>query len=819
MKKSIVVLCAMLWLLCGGGIVGSDSFLLREASAQLPNLTPFQPTGWSDKIVVSTTTGNNTDSSVINDTDIIYIDWAVLNDGTTDAGQFYSGLYVDDVLIVQGDHSSGLSANYYSSVIDYSIGTLSPGTHTISVSADNTGLVTESNEADNTYTKTIHVNASGNSTRVTISGFVSDGDGTPLVAMVLANGQHMFTSNPIGEYSLEVPLNAYDEITLYAFCSGRRPFKAVLTPQEASYLDIELHSDPYEKQPLVTIDRLQESSSNPEWFDISGTIQNEMGTPLIAMILANGQHMFTSDPVGEYSLTVPLDSNGMITLYGFCSGKMPYKEIIDAIDDDGTGTLQNSLLNGHYAFVLRGFDPDGNAVAIGGSFTTDGSGNIGGGIMDINNAGSYPKTSLTINPAPASFYSVSTDNRGMLTLNTSDGTQTFDFALDSITSGVASSGHIISRQYTSGTNGSAISGIIKKQDMSAIALPAVNGDWVFLNEGDNATYGGLSVSVGRFTVKNGVISNGIMDFQTQGQSHLNLVLTGSFGSVDTTNGRVSLSTTTSGGTVHNAVYIVSANESFIMSIDSPSTYKPIATGVALLQSATFCPSAGNCNFTDNALNGNVVMYTQGNNRGTSERASEPHDMVGVATFTPTSNSFTFFYDRTGRTSVSSRNGTYSVSSNGRAELHPEAGEFFLYLVDTNRALLLEHKSFTVDSYFRAGIAEPQVGPIAVGSGSWALGSVSPVVSGMTVFSGIQTIVATSGTTGNITNAVSDINSLAGGLQENVSTNDDTFTIDSSGRVTFGNDSKVGYWINANKMVMIATPASGTEPILIVSDAQ
>ncbi len=91
---------------------------------------------------------------------------------------------------------------------------------------------------------------------------------------------------------------------------------------------------------------------------------------------------------------------------------------------------------------------------------------------------------MTINPAPVSFYTVGTDNLGRLTLSSSDGnTRTFDFALGSLSptascaspAGVASLGHIISRQNTSATNGSAISGVLEKQDTSAFTLTEANG--------------------------------------------------------------------------------------------------------------------------------------------------------------------------------------------------------------------------------------------------------------------------------------------------------------------------------------------------------
>ncbi|MGB5993148.1 MAG: hypothetical protein WBG61_12555, partial [Desulfobacterales bacterium] len=61
--------------------------------------------------------------------------------------------------------------------------------------------------------------------------------------------------------------------------------------------------------------------------DIAGSVSLE-GTPLCAMVLANGQYMFSCDPYGEYQLSVPLDGNGEITLFVFVDGLQPYKQTL-----------------------------------------------------------------------------------------------------------------------------------------------------------------------------------------------------------------------------------------------------------------------------------------------------------------------------------------------------------------------------------------------------------------------------------------------------------------------------------------------------------
>ncbi|MCP4107898.1 MAG: hypothetical protein GY749_20530, partial [Desulfobacteraceae bacterium] len=65
---------------------------------------------------------------------------------------------------------------------------------------------------------------------VKISGQVIAGDGTPLCAMVLANGQHMFSCAEEGRYELEVPVDEMGEITLFGFAEGFLPFKEILRP-------------------------------------------------------------------------------------------------------------------------------------------------------------------------------------------------------------------------------------------------------------------------------------------------------------------------------------------------------------------------------------------------------------------------------------------------------------------------------------------------------------------------------------------------------------------------------------------------------------
>ena len=122
-----------------------------------PNLTPYKPLGWSDKIVVSTSTGTHTDSSPLYTTDTLYVDLAVINDSDVPiTSRFYVALYVDGALKTTWYWDS-FNAHAEGNANDYPIGSLGAGIHTIKIVVDSTGAIDESNEGDNEYTKVITV--------------------------------------------------------------------------------------------------------------------------------------------------------------------------------------------------------------------------------------------------------------------------------------------------------------------------------------------------------------------------------------------------------------------------------------------------------------------------------------------------------------------------------------------------------------------------------------------------------------------------------------------------------------------------------------
>lgn len=107
-------------------------------------------------MVVTTSASSTTNSAGLTTADSLYADWCVINDGNSSAAAFTVSLYLDGVLVEPWNIAS-LPADNYIYAMGISLGSLSAGTHLVSVSADSGDAVPESNESDNSYTNTFTV--------------------------------------------------------------------------------------------------------------------------------------------------------------------------------------------------------------------------------------------------------------------------------------------------------------------------------------------------------------------------------------------------------------------------------------------------------------------------------------------------------------------------------------------------------------------------------------------------------------------------------------------------------------------------------------
>jgi Zn-dependent metalloprotease len=129
-----------------------------QAKSQCVNFRQYQPAGWDGSIVISAITGTNTSESTFYFNQTLYLDIAIINNGTCNASTTVkANVFLDGVFKTTLTYPI-LNSNFFSSVSDFIIaGSLGVGTHTIQVDIDSPNQIAESNESDNTFTRTFTV--------------------------------------------------------------------------------------------------------------------------------------------------------------------------------------------------------------------------------------------------------------------------------------------------------------------------------------------------------------------------------------------------------------------------------------------------------------------------------------------------------------------------------------------------------------------------------------------------------------------------------------------------------------------------------------
>lgn len=123
-----------------------------------PDLTFFKFNSWDDKIIVSNQTGTNTSSPQITTNDTIYLDWLMTNEGEAQVSiPIESRILLDGVELARISSDSPFYATQTRLTEDYNIGSLSAGTHTITIELDYLNKIEESNETNNTYSRNFTV--------------------------------------------------------------------------------------------------------------------------------------------------------------------------------------------------------------------------------------------------------------------------------------------------------------------------------------------------------------------------------------------------------------------------------------------------------------------------------------------------------------------------------------------------------------------------------------------------------------------------------------------------------------------------------------
>lgn len=228
-------------------------------------------------------------------------------------------------------------------------------------------------------------------------------------------------------------------------------------------------------------------------------------------------------------------------------------------------------MTGQYAFALIGSN-----TALAGSMAMNGNGSITGGVGDFNNGGAV--TNFTIS---GGSYTLLTDGRGSIMLNTTAGNFTLNYAA------VNHSKAYLTR-FDSGT--AAMGGTLDLQDSSKFSLASLIGNYAISFTNHAADFAHQVAAAGAFvTDGSGAVSSGKIDANTNGAPVTNQPLTGTILAPSGTTGRGQMTISGGLGGQTFEYYIVDATHLKLVELDAtPITIGDVfQQGAALFSTASF----------------------------------------------------------------------------------------------------------------------------------------------------------------------------------------------------------------------------------------
>ena len=372
-------------------------------------------------------------------------------------------------------------------------------------------------------------------------------------------------------------------------------------------------------------------------------------------------------------------------------------------------TPYDGELSGPYAFLFQGYD----TVLVGtlayqtasvGSFTADGNGSLSTGELDSNHQTSSP-TGATVPTLPLlGSYTIGSDGRGSMVVSTfnADGTvaanNTYSISLKvPAAPGSASKSGSMAEADTGLVTGQRGSGTFMQQTTAAFSN-GLTGNYAFGLQGDVVCVPACSVNlqaapaatVGQITATGGTLT-GLADTNLASSNYPTASLAGTLGTADS-NGRVQMSAANpnipnASYPLDYAVYMVDANQAFVMSTDKHSAYT-LLSGNMTAQTGTFSNASMSGQFVgyenaatnpgllgttlQNVLNLSTATIFQGTANGAGGCTTNYVDQGGtsalVSSLTGLGGNSNLLTDLLG-TYASTGTSTCTVAANGRAVLN------------------------------------------------------------------------------------------------------------------------------------------------------
>ncbi len=337
---------------------------------------------------------------------------------------------------------------------------------------------------------------------------------------------------------------------------------------------------------------------------ITFALANSTTLPAWASLNTSSGHLTGTPAAGDVGTSAPFQISATQNGYTVTSENLTILTMVASICT-GAPTGHESMLNGQYAFVVQGFEGGGNGtpVAIAASFHANGAARLTGGDFDINKTAGATHATINRGSYTVGLDPTSSGDLGCVSFSLSNGSTTgFTFSLGGLSSRVFSKGRIIEYDDATGT-GSRGSGVLLRQDRTSFLLSNLQPRYAFGVDGVDSSGGRHFASAGSFTVDtSGNISSGFADTNYAGASPGETTGgTGKIDAISTTTGRATMTLTLGGQTTHQAIYMVNADEVFMIGTD-PLSSVPIYSGRAIVTASSF---------TQSSLSGNYVIHTTG----------------------------------------------------------------------------------------------------------------------------------------------------------------------------------------------------------------
>jgi hypothetical protein len=478
--------------------------------------------------------------------------------------------------------------------------------------------------------------------------------------------------------------------------------------------------------PMVTVSPATANVQEGSTQQFTATVTNSSTTTVawqVNGVTGGNSSVGTIDSTGLYTAPLVVPSPASITITAALQGSATVSG--NAIVTITAVQFNNTSLRGNYVFTLSGIDVNGFPFYAVGAVTADGNGNITGGEEDLNDvsSGYVQATSVT------GTYSVGSDGRGTLNLNSSIGSFSYAIAIRALNNAGLNE---IDNNVINAT------GNLEQQTPTGVTAPFGNYAYGFAGTGLNC--GGVINSIGVFNFGSGGTLGGLQDLNCAGTITQSEMASGNYTGIDTL-GRGTGLFTASTGSAGFVYYVVSANRYRFMCPNAATFF----LGSADLQTKS--------SFAASDFSGNYVVSTSANTQ-----VGVAYTLIQLNASSGTISSGYYDVNDTGNVSKSSLTGAYSLDSTGfitgSFTVTGATLPFSMYLVSPTQAYYLDERtnatgggnvyaqssSVTTNAAWAGSYATNQFGYIISGGAIRAANSTS--VSGQISADGAGTLAGT-----------------------------------------------------------------------------